>query len=67
MKSIFKSMQDQSEVHSFFHWHSAVFGGLKSMENDVEPHYSVQQCSVFQGVLESMQNMKSSSGSEHAV
>jgi hypothetical protein len=49
MKSIFKSMQDQSEVHSFFHWHSAVFGGLKSMENNVEPHYSVQQCTVFLG------------------
>ncbi len=37
------------------------------MENDVEPHYSVQQCTVFYCGLESKQNMKPSSGPKHAV
>jgi hypothetical protein len=40
VKSIFKSIQDQSELHSFFHWHSAVLAGLKSIENDVEALFS---------------------------
>jgi hypothetical protein len=47
MKSIFESMQDQSEVHSFFHWHRAVLGGLKNMENNVEPHYSVFSSALY--------------------